>query len=661
MAAPNAGMALEDGVARDFGTECGLGNGTAQVQRADSARHADSARDQHPVHGAESTFPPDGDLPHCRTHSVSFGAVKDGCAGRCYLLVFEAGTSRLAHFPTDGDAVVGSAESATVRLHAASVAAQHAMISARGREATLTPLADDAETRINGEPIRGTHVLTSGDVITLGDVTLGFHRNAGLSSVRPPLDGDAFRARLGQEVERALRYQNPVALLVIDPGASGFVSRELSSAVCGVVRRVDIVGETSRSELCVIFAEAGAAAGIPASRVLLSVLGIAPDARAGLAVCPDDGCEPDALLTGARFAARSAKAGELAGVASAATTFAFGDSSVIVVDPLMKSLFALLRQLAASNLPVLINGETGSGKEIVARAIHAWSPRRSRRLTAINCAAVPEQLLESELFGYERGAFSGAVASKPGILEKANGSTILLDEVGECSAQTQAKLLRVLETQRVRRVGGAEERIVDVRVVAATNRSLEAEIVAGRFRRDLYFRLNAASVLVPPLRDRPLDIPVLARAFLDQACGTLRRSSITITPAAMQRLTLHTWPGNVRELKNLMDFVAASSSDDELAASELPAQIAASAAPWMLPRMDGVRSVAAAVSEPVNLCTEIAALEKRRMLEALEECCGVRVRAAELIGMPLRTFVTKLKVYSIVGKEIAADGSSGGT
>jgi DNA-binding NtrC family response regulator len=321
-----------------------------------------------------------------------------------------------------------------------------------------------------------------------------------------------------------------------------------------------------------------------------------------------------------------------------------GDRSIVVVDPTMQSLFALVERLSASDLPVLVSGETGAGKDVVAEALHAWSSRRGRRLVALNCAAVTDTLFESELFGHERGAFSGAVAAKPGLLESADGGTIFLDEVGDCSLAVQAKLLRVLETKRVARVGSVVERSVDVRLVAATNRDLEEDVAAGRFRRDLYYRLSAAAVIVPPLRDRPLDVPVLAAALLDAACTKLGRAPMRISPEAMNHLRGHAWPGNVRELRNLMEYVAATEPGDRVEEAHVAARLARVEAPSDGPRVAVAKSGSGTFR---NLYEEIRELERTRIAEALAATGGVRVRAAELLGVPLRTFVTKMKEHGI--------------
>jgi two-component system, NtrC family, response regulator AtoC len=354
----------------------------------------------------------------------------------------------------------------------------------------------------------------------------------------------------------------------------------------------------------------------------------------------------DTLLSTVRGAVHAAHVGGPGSAREALTSITLGTQRFVVADPAMVRIFALVERLAQSDAPVLITGETGVGKEVAAAALHAWSARRQRPLVTINCAALPDTLLESELFGHERGAFSGAVAAKPGRLENAAGGTVLLDEVGELSAGAQAKLLRVLETKRSNRLGALAERLVDVRIVAATNRSLAEEVKAGRFRQDLYFRLAAATIVLPPLRDRREDLPALARHLLAEACARLPRPPMTIAPAAMLRLASYPWPGNVRELRNVLEVAAAAVAGSALEASHLVE---------LLPATPPARETVAGVSEaggaalvpPAfrNLYDEIRELERTRIAAALAAAGGVRVRAAALIGMPLRTFVTKLREY----------------
>ena len=320
----------------------------------------------------------------------------------------------------------------------------------------------------------------------------------------------------------------------------------------------------------------------------------------------------------------------------AAPTLTIGAQRAIVVDPIVVQLYELVDRLAPVTLPVLITGETGSGKELVATALHARSHRSRHRLISFNCAALHEHLAESELFGHERGAFSGAIAAKVGLIEAADGSTLFLDEVGELSLANQAKLLRVLESRRVVRVGDVQERLVDVRVVSATHRDLHADVDAGRFRQDLYYRLAAAKIRLPPLRQRPHELPLLATAFLEEACRLAGRAGIQITPDAMAALHAHAWPGNVRELKNLMQFFAATLLGQELRAHHVAGQLRPSEAAPILERARAAESFR-------RLADEMRELEVTRMREALETTRGNHTRAAGLIGMPVRTFFEKAK------------------
>ncbi|HEY5946155.1 MAG TPA: sigma-54 dependent transcriptional regulator [Kofleriaceae bacterium] len=310
-----------------------------------------------------------------------------------------------------------------------------------------------------------------------------------------------------------------------------------------------------------------------------------------------------------------------------------------VADPAMMRAYQLIARLARSDLSVLISGETGVGKEHVAHALHQGSRRAPNKLVALNCAALPDALVESELFGYERGAFSGAAMAKPGLLEEADGGTLFLDEVGELSLAAQAKLLRALERRRISRLGGLRDIAVDVRLVAATNRKLEDEVCAGRFRHDLLYRLNAATVSIPPLRARPSEIPLLAQLFLDRA--RVDWPPLAISTATHGRLARHGWPGNVRELKNVMEFVAVTVDRGTIEPFHLPPPLGD--ATGELPAPEPARSF-----RPV--AEELRELERRRMVEALAAARGVQKRAATLIAMPLRTFAMKAKQYGLIAR-----------
>jgi len=314
-----------------------------------------------------------------------------------------------------------------------------------------------------------------------------------------------------------------------------------------------------------------------------------------------------------------------------------GERTLLIADPVMLHVYTQLRRLAQSPLSVLLVGETGTGKDLAASALHAWSKRYAGPFVSINCAAVPEAIAESELFGHERGAFTGANREKVGLLESASGGTLFLDEIGDLPAPIQPKLLRVLETQRLMPVGSVRERSIDVRVVTATYRDLAEDVRAGRFRRDLYYRLSAALVQVPPLRARHREVPLLARRFLGEACAGLGRPVLKIGDDALELLVAHTWPGNVRELKNVMEYIAAL-VDGPLSAKDVSTALAKETSVDAAPALP-------ASTPPHDLRAAKEDLERRSIDAALEASGGNKTRAAKMLQMPLRTLMWKVKRF----------------
>jgi DNA-binding NtrC family response regulator len=319
------------------------------------------------------------------------------------------------------------------------------------------------------------------------------------------------------------------------------------------------------------------------------------------------------------------------------SAMAAGLSGFLGASQAMQDLLALVLRAAQSRHPVLITGESGTGKELVARAIHQASGHGA--FVAVNCGALPEQLLESELFGHEKGAFSGADRAKPGLFETADGGVLLLDEIADLPLALQPKLLRALENGEVRRVGATESRNLDVRVIAATNRDLDAEVLAGRFREDLFYRLNVLHISTPPLRERAADIPLLAEHFLhsDKAEGNavnLPRPR-RISPEAMALLTTYPWPGNVRELRNAIQRAAVVATGEEVRPEDLPTRIreASRAAPL--------------VGESADRALPLRDVERLYILEVLRQAGGNKSRAAELLGLDRKTLYRKLEEYRL--------------
>ncbi|MFO0662952.1 MAG: sigma 54-interacting transcriptional regulator [Polyangiaceae bacterium] len=299
----------------------------------------------------------------------------------------------------------------------------------------------------------------------------------------------------------------------------------------------------------------------------------------------------------------------------------------------MLRIYSLLDRVAPGDISILLLGETGVGKEVAARSVHARSARSAGPFVALNCASFSSSLLESELFGHEKGAFTGAMAAKPGLLEAADGGTLFLDEIGEMPAPVQATLLRVLEDRTVLRVGAVRARPIDVRIVSATNRALEVEVAAGRFRKDLYYRLSGIAVEIPPLRDRPTEILPLAHRALESQCKAPKVLSSQVEAA----LRAWSWPGNVRELRNVMVRAALLAGRDEIEVKHL----------GFGGDLERLNSGCEVSPSPPRLRTELEALERDRILRALETAGGNQTRAAKALGMPRRTFVARLDAYGI--------------
>jgi len=300
----------------------------------------------------------------------------------------------------------------------------------------------------------------------------------------------------------------------------------------------------------------------------------------------------------------------------------------------MHRVYELVNQVAETRTNVLVSGESGTGKELVARAIHTRSERRERPFVAINCGAIPENLLESELFGHVKGAFTGAVSGKEGLFETADGGTLFLDEVGELPGALQVKLLRVLQERTIRRVGGTSDRRVDVRILAATNRRLEEEVAAGRFREDLYYRLNVIEITIPPLRERIEDVPMLVQHFVDKYARELGKPIREVRAEALRRLLAYSYPGNVRELENAIERAVALSKDGLIGEEALPPQILQPPEPATGGRISPTG---------VDLEELVNEYERGLLLEALRRTKGVKKRAAGLLGISFRSFRYRLE------------------
>jgi len=405
-------------------------------------------------------------------------------------------------------------------------------------------------------------------------------------------------------------------------------SREAALATLRRDPRVDLV-------LCELSHDVGAVArALAAERIAVPVVacGVNPDPDAAVA----------AIRAGAREFLPLPPDAEL--IAAILDAVCGDERRVVVRDPVMQATLRRAEQVAAADASVLITGESGTGKEVLARHIHRRSRRANAAFVALNCAAIPENLLESELFGHEKGAFSGAVARRVGKFEAADGGTLLLDEIGEMDIRLQAKLLRALQEREIDRIGGSAPVRVDVRILATTNRDLLAEVAAGRFREDLYFRLNVISIQVPPLRARPGDIAALAEHFVRRFAEVNGLPPRPLTAAALRLLVGHRWRGNVRELENVLHRAVLLAPGDVIDGDAIE-----------LAPGHGVAPVTAAPSAPPP--GGIAGLVGRRMeeverdliLETLSHTLGNRTHAATILGISIRALRNKLRDYSAAG------------
>jgi two-component system, NtrC family, response regulator PilR len=321
-------------------------------------------------------------------------------------------------------------------------------------------------------------------------------------------------------------------------------------------------------------------------------------------------------------------------------------ANIIGRSEVMLDVFKMIETVARTNSTILLTGESGTGKGLVAQAIHFHSLRRDRPQVAVNCGALPEALLESELFGHMRGAFTGADANKKGLIEVAERGTVFLDEIGEMSAVMQVKLLRVLQERKFRRVGGLEEMQADIRVIAATNQDLAKRVAEGRFREDLFYRINVIGIHLPPLRDRREDIPLLAEHFLAKFSEQMGKAIGGVSREALDVMQRYDWPGNIRELENTIERAVALETTPTILLESLPRSV----------RGEGPRSPAVATAQPIDaalpaagfdLEAHVQEIERGYLAEALKRAGGVQVKAAELLGMSFRSFRYYVKKYNL--------------
>ncbi|HVK82681.1 MAG TPA: sigma-54-dependent Fis family transcriptional regulator, partial [Kofleriaceae bacterium] len=404
---------------------------------------------------------------------------------RAFLVIHidDDGGSRVVDLPDGVDVTFGRSRGATIHLEHEKVSRMHARVRRTGDVIEVEDLGSRNGTRVNGDKVEGVRRLTTGDEVSVGPIVAVVGVVSGLHRSGAVVDAAAGEARLVAEVDRAVRYHRPVTIALIK-----IASDDAVDSIAATLRNMDLLAEDAGDDYLLILPELGRAEGAAAvQRAVDLAKGASPSTAAATALCPDDGTTVDALIGQLRSSLRTGRAPRAETHVPAAP---------VVIDPAMQRVYSLVERIADTSMTVLLLGETGVGKELVCEAIHRRSSRRERPLIKLNCAALPETLLESELFGHERGAFTGADKRKIGFFEAADGGTLFLDEIGDMPLTLQAKLLRVLERKVITRVGGTTEVATDARLIAATHRDLDADVRAGRFRQDLLFRIGGFTVAV---------------------------------------------------------------------------------------------------------------------------------------------------------------------
>ncbi len=574
----------------------------------------------------------------------------------------DAGT-RLIDIPVGAEVTFGRTRTATVFIDSERVSRLHARIRRDESVLTIEDLGSRNGTRVNGARIAGPTALASGDEISIGPVTALVNLTTRAPRRVSVGSSSYFEERLAAEVSRGRAYNRRLALIMLRIEGSADATDATIARVAAELRPMDIVAEYGPDELALLLVELSAPEAEEAAARIARVASGVDDAghtpgepisvRLGLALFPDHASAAGKLLSRARDALRLARAEGRSLVPVPPAEDVPVGPEIVVADPQMRRVLQLVHKVAPHPMTVTITGETGVGKEVIAEEIHRASPRRDRPFLKLNCASIPETLLESELFGHERGAFTGADRQKRGYFEAAEGGTIFLDEIGETSLAIQAKLLRVLEERRFTRVGSTEERAVDVRILCATNRDLEEEVRRGRFREDLFFRVSAFTIAVPPLRDRRSEIPLLAEQFIARCASNQGSPRPELSPAALAALTRYDWPGNVRELRNAIERAVVLHGGPMIQPGDLPERIRDLAR--MTPDSGGMAAgtgagasaAAGAVGAGRSVDDEIAAVERAALVAALESCAGNQTRAAQLLGVSRRALIYRMEKHGL--------------
>jgi two-component system, NtrC family, response regulator AtoC len=578
-------------------------------------------------------------------------AVPPGASDRAFLVVYLGGEggegrSRVVELPDGVEVTFGRSRGCTISIDHDKASRNHARVIRRQAEITVEDLGSRNGTRVNGQRIEGVTRVAAGDEISIGPAVAVVGVSTRLRHQTSIGSTSYLEERLAAEVDRAGRYHRPFGLLMLRLDGAPAAADAALEQVAGHLRRMDVVAEYGPDEYAILLPEADRAATESAARRVAAEARRAGAAGAvtvhlGLAVHPDDGTQAGELLSRARSALRVARGGGGEdGVAASPREAPLVEGGLVIADPAMQRLHAMIQRIADTPITVLVLGETGVGKELVAEALHRGSARAPHPMVKLNCASLPENLLESELFGHERGAFTGADRRKLGYFEAASGGTIFLDEIGEMPPGLQAKLLRVLERRKLMRVGGTTEIDVDVRVVAATNRDLEQEVARGRFREDLYFRVSAFTLVVPPLRDRRGEIVPLAEHFARGFATELGQRPPVLSAETRATLERYAWPGNVRELRNAMERALVLHTGGAIEPEHLPDRVREAAPAGASPAL-------VAVGDGVDMREQIADVERAAIEAALAASGGNQTRAAARLGVSRRALIYKMEKHGL--------------
>ena len=567
-------------------------------------------------------------------------------SGRLCLVVIGEGLDATHPLPDTGKVSIGRSPDADIRIDHPSVSRAHALLTI-GNQLVIADAGSANGTRIRDRWLQAgaSAEVALGEPIDVGSVMVVVQQRSQPAQQRHIWAHGYFEARLEEECARA-QVSGAIFAVIRIHCRKRDASRTVEQTLGEQLRAMDVIGyygpsehevllvDISREEVASVVAKLGEAleaAGAPS--------GI------GLAMYPTDARNPYELLSRASSSALGQRPAK-------------DHTSLVIANAAIQNLDRIVQRIAGGTISVLVTGETGVGKEVLAERIHRLSRRADKPFLRLNCAALSESLLESELFGHEKGAFTGAVQTKSGLLETADGGTVFLDEIGELPMTIQVKLLRVLEERQVLRVGALKPRFIDVRFVAATNRDLEVEIVKGTFRQDLYFRLNGITLVIPPLRERTSEIPDLAAAFAKQSA---ERNGVVHPPGfsreAMTMLCEYTWPGNIRELRNVIERAVLLAGGGMVDVDHLPIEkmraatraIVTPKPPTIPPPFAEPKPAAAAAppSQPTPSPPQANASERDRIVDALVRAGGNQKKAAELLGVSRRTLINRLVEYGI--------------